>query len=106
MSKLTQASNGNNCIRCGAPDAYAAHYNGPRQMDYGKGRGIKCHDMATADLCHRCDQIFTEGSTTNPNGSPWRDKWDRSEEFLHLIMLTNIRRFENNTLTTGVKKDE
>ena len=90
MSKLTESSRGKDCIKCGAPDAYACHYNGPRQHDYGKGRGIKCHDLVTAELCYKCDQEFTEGSTS----FKWHGKWERSEDFLHYVTLTNIRRFE------------
>lgn len=94
MSKLTKSSKGMDCIRCGAPDAYSCHYNGARAHSYGKGRGIKCHDLATADLCHRCDMEFSEGiMPTNCN-----TKWERSEEFLNLIMLTNIRRVRDGIL--------
>jgi len=91
MSKLTESSKGKTCIRCGAPDAYACHYNGPRQHLYGKGRGIKCHDTMTAEFCYNCDQDFSEGSMM----PQWNDsKWERSEEFLNYIGLTNIRRYE------------
>jgi len=88
MSKLTESARGKTCIRCGASGAYAAHYNGPRQHDYGKGRGIKAGDLASAEFCYDCDQVFTEGSVV-PNCAT---SWERSEEFLHWIMLTNIRR--------------
>lgn len=94
MSKLTKKSHGTICINCEASHAYSCHYNGPRQHDYGKGRGIKADDMATAELCYDCDQMFTEGSTNNM----WANKWERSEHFLHLIMKTNIRRFEEGVL--------
>ena len=97
MSKLTQLSKGQECIKCGGPDAYACHYNGPRQILFGKGRGIKAHDLVTAEFCHSCDQEFTEGSTA----LRWDNKWDRSEEFLYWICLTNIRRFENSILIMG-----
>ena len=93
MSKITEKSKGSTCIDCGGPDAYACHYNGVRQHSYGKGRGIKCNDLMTADLCYECDQRFTEGSTLK-NFS----KWDRSEIFLHLIALTNIRRLKKGII--------
>jgi hypothetical protein len=90
MKKLTQSSKGSICIKCGAPDAYSCHYNGPRQHSYGKGRGIKCNDLLTAEFCHKCDQEFTEGSML----LRWYgNKWERSEEFLHWICMTNIRRY-------------
>jgi len=93
--KLTQSAKGKTCIRCGAPDAYACHYNGPRQHAYGKGRSIKGHDLASAEFCHSCDQQFSEGVMPND----CINKWDKSEMFLHLIMLTNIRRWENGDIT-------
>lgn len=92
MSKLTQASKGTSCIKCGAPDAYSCHFNGAYQHQYGKGRGIKCHDLATAEFCHRCDQDYSEG--VNIHGG---DE-ERESYFLHYIMLTNIRRFKNGVL--------
>jgi len=106
MSKLTDASKGVFCIRCGKHGAYSCHYNGPRQHDYGKGRGIKCSDIATAEFCNDCDNVFSEGTTQSLvlrlYGAVvyWDTKWDRSEEFLHWCMLTNIRRFENMVLKT------
>lgn len=94
MSKITQGAKGSNCIRCGKPDAYACHYNGPRQHAYGKGRGKKCHDLASAEFCYECDQIFTEGSQI----TGCLNKWERSEEFHYWIMLTNIRRYKEGRL--------
>ena len=94
MSKLTKSAKGVSCIRCGREgETRAAHFNGTYQHQYGKGRGIKAHDMVTAELCHACDQLFTEGST----GS-FTSKDDRDAQFLHLICLTNIRRFDNGVL--------
>ena len=92
MSKITESTRGKTCIRCGAPDAYACHYNGTYQHQYGKGRGIKCHDIATADFCHACDQIFTEGV------NPFESMDERDAQFLHYITLTNIRRFNDGDL--------
>jgi len=93
MSKLTQSAKGNSCIRCGAPDAYACHYNGIRQHYFGKGRGIKANDLVTAEFCHKCDMDFTEGSTAG-----YMDKTDRSEQFLFFVMMTNIRRLAEGVL--------
>lgn len=93
MSKLTQSAKGQCCIRCGAPDAYACHYNGIRQHHFGKGRGIKANDFMTAEFCYKCDMDFTEGSTAD-----FVDKTDRSEQFLFWIAMTNLRRIENNII--------
>lgn len=94
MSKITNAAKGQICIKCGKPDAYACHYNGPRQHMYGKGRGRKCSDIMTAEFCYECDQEFTEGSIS----CEWTDKWERSEFFMHWISMTNIRRYEEGRL--------
>jgi len=98
MSKLTHASVGTTCIKCDADGAYSCHYNGLRQQAYGKGRGIKCHDIATAEFCYKCDQEFTEGSTSERWNGDRDGKWERSEEFLHWVLLTNIRRYNNGVL--------
>lgn len=94
MSALTRSSNGETCIKCGNNGAYSCHYNGKRQHHFGKGRSQKCNDMATAEFCHKCDIRFTEGSTD----PMWDSKWERSEEFLYWCMMTNIRRWENETI--------
>lgn len=91
--KLTQAANGMTCIRCGRPDAYACHFNGTYQHQYGKGRGIKCSDIATAEFCHRCDLDFSEGSTQG-----FQSQDDRDAQFLHWVTMTNIRRANNGVL--------
>ena len=98
MSKITKHAKGMSCIRCGANDGTTClrHYNGIRQAAYGKGRGIKCNDIAGAELCAKCDEIFTEGVI-----SEYHDmlvarleitKIIRSEDFLHWCMMTAIRR--------------
>ena len=92
-SKLTKLSKGATCIRCDAPNAYSCHYNGTYQHQYGKGRGIKCHDLATAEFCHSCDQEFTEGSKKSFASIDHRDA-----QFLHFIMKTNIRRFNSGVI--------
>jgi len=93
LSKLTQSSKGEDCIRCGAPNAYSCHYNGIRQHFLGKGRGIKANDLATAEFCHNCDNDFSEG-----NLSGFIDDTDRSEQFLFFVTMTNIRRLKNGVI--------
>lgn len=91
MSAITESARHQSCIRCGRDgETRAAHYNGFRQHAYGKGRGIKCNDVATADFCHTCDDLFSEANYSKwPGGSK---SIERSEEFLHWCMMTNIRR--------------
>lgn len=98
MSKLTDSARGQACIRCGAEHAYACHYNGFRQQMFGKGRGQKCSDIATAEFCHKCDQRFNEGSQNEAWGTGMIGDTARSEEFLYFIMLTNIRRYKEGVL--------
>jgi hypothetical protein len=93
--KLMQSAKGQSCINCGKNNdtICARHYNGLRQYRLGKGRGIKCDDLATAELCDECDQLFSEGRSQK-----WADKVERSEEFLLLIAETNIRRVKNGVM--------
>lgn len=94
MSKITKSAKDQSCIRCDIDGTTrACHYNGPRQHSYGKGRGIKCDDLMTADFCHDCDQDFTEGTT-----HLWENEWERSEDFLHWIAMTNIRRIKQGVI--------
>ncbi len=85
MSKLRRVDPDEPCVRCGnVGSTVLAHYSGLRQHSYGKGRGIKGSDLAAALLCGACHDFFDSYKTPND--------WERSEEFLHLCMLTVIRR--------------
>jgi len=92
--KYTGAAKDQSCVCCGAYDGTicARHYNGQRQHIYGKGRGIKCSDLATADLCEACETQFSEGINNHES------KDERSEAFLHYCMLTIMRRVEQGVL--------
>lgn len=94
MSKLTKAAKNKPCMRCGTQDGTicSRHYNGTYQHWYGKGIGVKCNDLASADLCHECDKLFSEGIST------FETRTERDAEFLHLCMMTNIRRMEDGVL--------
>ena len=93
MKNLRKAAEGMPCIKCGIEDGTicARHYNGIRQHWYGKGRGKKCHDLASAELCMKCDDELSEGK------GGWKSD-EHSEEFLHWCMMTNIRRAERGIL--------
>jgi hypothetical protein len=58
----------------------------------------------TAEFCQRCDVIFTEGSTASKLKQEhgievfWETKYERSEEFLFWIAMTNIRREKNGVI--------
>jgi hypothetical protein len=99
MSKITAAAKNKPCIRCGLGqdngNVCSRHYNGDYQHLFGKGRGIKCHDLMSADLCDKCDLDFSEGDYKN-----WPNRSDRDAAFLKYICLTNIRRLQEGTLKT------
>lgn len=91
MSEITESARDKPCIRCGKEgETRACHYNGYRAHAYGKGRGKKGDDAATAEFCHSCDQLLSESNYPAwPGGSK---SIERSEEWLHWIMMTIIRR--------------
>lgn len=45
------------CVRCGGPNAQAAHSNSSK---HGKGRGIKSSDAFTVPLCASCHAAFDQ----------------------------------------------
>lgn len=93
---LLASSNGMPCIRCGRTDTVIpAHYTGIRQLAFGKGKGIKCHDCCTADLCQDCHAYFDQPEQ--------RKSIEASEEFLFLIMMSTVRRFNRGVLIVTPK---
>ncbi len=95
MSKITESAKGQQCVRCGNNDGTtcARHYNGLRQHQYGKGRGIKCHDVASAELCSSCDALFAEGVNFHDCERAGKSI-NRSEAFQHFVILTNMARHD------------
>ena len=78
------------CIRCGKPgETRRCHYNGFRAHDYGKGMRRKPSDLAVAEFCHECDQLFSEANYHKWTGGS--KDIERSEEFLYHIIMTAIR---------------
>ena len=95
-SLLRRSAKGQACVFCGARDGtvVACHYTGQRQHLYGKGKSIKGHDCLTADLCVRCHAYFDQ-----PTNDKTKD--ERSEEFLHCIALTLVRRMQRGVLVVA-----
>ncbi len=95
--KLLRGAKDQSCVRCGSRGTVAAHYQGYRSQSFGKGMGIKPHDLCIADLCMNCHKLFD-----SYQGGFAADKFERkielSERFLYYIMLTLIRRFEQGIL--------
>lgn len=77
--KLLDAARGLHCQNCGADDGttVAAHAN---WHEYGKGRGLKCHDFFTAHLCFECHTWLDSGSAVDPTGvyasTDKREMWE------------------------------
>ena len=94
---MADARSGQLCIRCGTNDGTVCgrHYNGQRQHQYGKGRGIKCHPFLVADFCFTCDAEFQEGSV-DKDYIAW--KIEHSEEFQHWCLMSLIRRHETGII--------
>ncbi len=100
---MQDARSGHPCIRCGKPGkdidghqvVYGRHYNGQRQHQYGKGRGIKCHPVCVADFCNVCNSFFQEG-LVDKDDFEGKDRY--SEEFQHWCLMSLIRRAENGVI--------
>lgn len=93
---LTDAANGQSCVRCGAQDGtvVAAHYCGPLQQRLGKGRGIKPDDIYCADLCHLCHSDFDRYNKDEGIG-----RQDAAIDFMLYVLLTIKRRVHDGTIT-------
>lgn len=94
MSKLRKTAEGQDCVRCGGnkESVVLAHYTGVRRLAYRGGFGLKVQDICAAHLCHRChiemDTLLRDKDK----------KWEHSEEFLHLCMLTILRLAEQGEI--------
>ena len=90
--KYLDGAEGQSCVRCGSADesVVSCHYTGLRQHHYAKGRSVKCHDICIADLCSQCHKYFDQPKT--------HKSIEASEEFLHYIMLTILRRIEDGII--------
>ena len=112
--KILSAAEGQACVHCGVRDdtIVAAHYQGLRSQIFGKGKGIKPHDLCVADLCAKCHYEF-DNSIANPlqgnlsnAGDPYLRKIDLSEQFLFNILMTLIRRIDQAVIKLDGHKTE
>jgi len=99
--KLLAAAKDQACVNCGVNDGtvVAAHYQGIRADAFGKGKGIKPHDLCIADLCAKCHQKFDTYAASYVD-DPYMRKIDLSERFLFCIMQTLVRRVKQGILFT------
>jgi hypothetical protein len=88
---LRDAARDQSCVRCGAHDGtvVGAHYTGAR------GLGRKVHDLCIAHLCSACHAFMDREHRSKVN------KWEHSEEFLYLILLTQLRLWEQGVITAS-----
>ena len=94
---LLQAAKDESCVKCGSYEGVSScHYTGFRQALYGKGRGIKCSDLMSAYLCMECHRYYDEYLSVE--NTTIEESALVSEDFLHCIALTNIRRLEQGVL--------
>lgn len=95
MASLRNAARDMTCVRCGSQAGVVlCHYTGARREAYGGGFGIKVNDLIGAHMCPECHHFM---DTLSRDKSM---KWEHSEEFLHLCMLTILRLKERGTLKT------
>ena len=102
--KYLEAARDQSCVCCGSQDGtvVGCHYTGIRQHLFGKGRGIKCHDVCVADLCSKCHAKFdgmdvSKFASETGAGAGERNymrKIDASEQFMYLVLQTLVRRIE------------
>jgi len=91
---LRAKAQGQRCVRClrEHESVVLCHYTGARRLAYGGGYGIKVKDLAAAHLCADCHKQMDTLSRSKDH------KWEHSEEFLHLCMLTILRLAEQGEL--------
>ena len=97
--KLLAAAEGQACVNCGIRDdtVVSCHYEGIRAQTFGKGKGIKPHDLLTADLCYKCHLIF-DGKEMSHFKDKYLRKIDSSEQFLFCVAMTLVRRVKQGVL--------
>ena len=91
---LRKLAEGQTCVRChrNQESVVLCHYTGARRLAYGGGFGIKVLDLVGAHLCGVCHNEMDCLSRDKAR------KWEHSEEFLHLCMLTILRLAEQGEL--------
>lgn len=77
--KLRESARDESCVNCGAMDGTVvyAHSN---ELRHGKGKGIKCHDVFGAYLCHRCHHEYDQGTklTREQKRTLFREWWEET----------------------------
>lgn len=97
--KMLEGARDQSCVNCGARDetVVAAHYQGIRSHEFGKGMGKKPQDLLIADLCRKCHSAFDNYEGSSYENRQYR-RIDNSEQFLTNIMRTLLRRVEQGII--------
>jgi hypothetical protein len=96
---MLNGAKGQSCVNCGARDqtVVAAHYQGIRAGEFGKGTGKKPDDLFIADLCQKCHRAFDSYEGSSYENRQYR-RIDNSEQFLTNIMRTILRRIDQGII--------
>ena len=104
LTKLLRSRKDRPCADCGLPGTDNAHYTGLRQHWFGKGRGIKGHDLMTAYLCRKChvelDLYLDNKHPQQKDITLIQRRIVASEYFLFLVAKTLIQDIEEGILRT------
>ena len=97
--KMLDAAKGQSCVNCGVADdtVVAAHYQGIRSSEFGKGVGQKPSDLMVADLCRKCHEAFDNYEGSGYENRQYR-RIDNSEQFLTNIVRTIMRRIDQGVI--------
>jgi len=102
LTKLLRGRSGRPCADCGLPGSDNAHYRGMRQHWFGKGRGIKPHDLMTAYLCRKCHvelDLYLDNKHHQQEGLDLiQRKIMASEYFFFLVAKTLIQDVEEGII--------
>lgn len=79
------------CVNCGTTDGTVVFAHGNESL-FGKGKGLKAHDVFGADLCHHCHG-YVDNQQKQERTGVWGDnREDRLEFMRRMIFLTLLRR--------------
>ena len=111
--KYLRAAKDQSCIYCGCNDGtvVACHYQGIRSDAFGRGTGIKAHDILVAHLCAKCHALFDsyevmsdtdfnslKAQVNGCDATEFIKKLIHSEELMFRILLTIVRGVHNGDI--------
>jgi len=97
--KMLNSAKDQACVNCGTRDGtvVAAHYQGIRSSEFGKGMSQKPDDLFVADLCAKCHKAFDAYEGSSYENRQYR-RVDNSEQFMTCIMRTFLRRIAQGVI--------